>query len=89
MSKKSKSLTNKAGEVRELSRADFKNATPLSGTFPALAAYGRTRARKGEPVKQAVNIRLSPEVIGYFKSKGYGWQTRIDAALKAFVEAAR
>jgi uncharacterized protein (DUF4415 family) len=89
MSKKSKPLTNKAGEVRELTRADFKNAKPLRDAFPALAAFGRTRARKGEAVKQAVSIRLSPEVIGYFKSKGRGWQTRIDTALKAFVEAAR
>ncbi|CAK9253393.1 unnamed protein product [Sphagnum jensenii] len=89
MSKKSKSLTNKAGEVRELTRADFKNAKPLRDAFPAMAAYARSRANKGEPTKQAVSIRLSPEVIGYFKSKGLGWQTRIDVALKAFVEAAR
>jgi uncharacterized protein (DUF4415 family) len=72
-----------------LTRADFRGFKPLRDAFPALAAYSRARARKGEPTKQAVNIRLSPEVMDYFKSKGAGWQTRIDCALKAFVEAAR
>jgi uncharacterized protein (DUF4415 family) len=89
MNKKRKPLTNKAGEVRKLTRADFEHAKPLADAFPALAAYGRTRARKGEPVKQSVNIRLSPEVMTFFKSKGPGWQTRIDRALKAFVDAAQ
>jgi uncharacterized protein (DUF4415 family) len=89
MKKKTKPLTNKAGEVRGLTRADFKRAKPLRDAFPKLAAYSRTRAGKGEPVKQAISIRLSPEVTAYFKSKGAGWQTRIDRALQAFVDAAR
>ena len=89
MSKKSKPLTNKAGEVRALTRADFKRAQPLRDAFPDLAAFGRTRARKGEPIKQAVSIRLSPEVIDFFQSKGAGWQTRIDNALRFLVHVAQ
>ncbi|MDD5587449.1 MAG: BrnA antitoxin family protein [Alphaproteobacteria bacterium] len=51
------------------------------------ASDPRRRARKGEPVKKAVSIRLSPEVIMFFKAKGPGWQTRIDKALRALVTA--
>ncbi|MDD5586095.1 MAG: BrnA antitoxin family protein [Alphaproteobacteria bacterium] len=56
-----------------------KNKKPVS--------VSRRRARKGEPVKTAVSIRLSPEVISFFKAKGPGWQTRIDKALRALVSA--
>jgi uncharacterized protein (DUF4415 family) len=37
--------------------------------------------------KQLVSIRYSPEVIAYFKASGAGWQARMDAALKEYVEA--
>ena len=89
MSKNPKPLTNKAGEVRAVTRADFKRAKPLRDAFPELAAFGRVRARKGEPVKQAVSVRLSPEVIAFFKAKGAGWQTRMDNALKFLVHVAQ
>jgi len=35
--------------------------------------------------KMRFNLRVSPEVLAFFKAKGPGWQTRIDDALKAFV----
>ena len=35
--------------------------------------------------KQAVSLRLSPEVVTYFKATGPGWQTRLDAVLKDYV----
>ena len=45
--------------------------------------------RRGRPVKpnpkQPISIRLSPEVIEYFKSTGKGWQTRMDDALKEYM----
>jgi uncharacterized protein (DUF4415 family) len=37
--------------------------------------------------KQLVSIRYSPEVIDYFRASGAGWQARIDAVLKEYVEA--
>jgi len=72
-----------------LSKRELATARPLRDVFPDLAAFGRTRARKGEPTKQAVSLRLSPEVITFFKSKGDGWQTRLDTALRAFVHLAQ
>ena len=39
--------------------------------------------------KQQVTVRLDPEVLAYFKAQGRGWQTRINAVLKSFVEHQR
>jgi uncharacterized protein (DUF4415 family) len=39
------------------------------------------RGPQKAPTKKLVSLRLSPEVIEHFKSKGPGWQTRIDSTL--------
>jgi len=36
------------------------------------------------PSKVPVSIRLSPEVVEYFKSQGKGWQTQIDNILREY-----
>jgi uncharacterized protein (DUF4415 family) len=86
--KKKRKLSNRADDA-PLTKAELKTARPLRDVFPALAAYGRQRAQKEADIKKAVSIRLSPQVLAYFKSKGAGWQTRINAALEAFVDVAR
>ena len=48
-------------------------------------AKARHRGPQKAPVKQPVSIRLSPEVVEYFKAEGSGWQTRIDAVLREYV----
>lgn len=74
----------------ELTSEDFARMRPFAEVFPDLAAsFQRSRARKGEPKKAAVSIRLSSEVLDYFKGKGTGWQTRIDETLRMFVRAAK
>ena len=37
--------------------------------------------------RQAIHIRLDPEVLRWFKARGPGYQTRINAVLRAFVQA--
>ena len=51
-----------------------------------LRAPGRPKAAV---TKQPISIRLSPDVVTYFKSTGKGWQTRMDAVLKEYVDAHR
>jgi len=41
---------------------------------------------KAAVTKEPVSIPLSPEVLAYFRSTGAGWQTRIDAVLREYVE---
>ncbi len=39
------------------------------------------------PAKPMVSIRLDPEVLAFFKAGGKGYQTRINAVLRAYMEA--
>jgi uncharacterized protein (DUF4415 family) len=46
-----------------------------------------TRGSQKNPKKTPISIRLSQEVIDYFKSTGDGWQTRIDDILKQHIHS--
>jgi uncharacterized protein (DUF4415 family) len=49
-----------------------------------------SKAERGKfyrPVKGPVSIRLDTDVIAWFKASGEGYQTRINAALRAYVLA--
>ena len=37
--------------------------------------------------KEQLTLRLDPEVVDWFRSTGKGYQTRINAVLKSYVEA--
>jgi uncharacterized protein (DUF4415 family) len=37
--------------------------------------------------KQSITLRLDPEVLDWFKKDGKGYQTKINAVLRAYVEA--
>jgi uncharacterized protein (DUF4415 family) len=84
-------------DIPEQTAEDFARARPAREVDPELVAayeqgrirYPGQRGRQKEPTKVAVNIRLSPDVVAFFKSKGKNWQTRIDEALQAFVNVAR
>ncbi|AZR95112.1 hypothetical protein BBB39_16130 [Bordetella trematum] len=72
----------------EWGEAEFARAKPASEVLPAAlqAKLGlRRRGPQKAPTKQAVTIRLSPEVLDAFKASGAGWQTRMDSALKEWL----
>ncbi len=50
------------------------------------AFFKRAVLRLPEP-KTAVTIRLDQQVLKWFKAKGPGYQTRINALLRAYMEA--
>jgi uncharacterized protein (DUF4415 family) len=71
---------------------DFAQARPAQEVLPSLFSQARAQALlaprgrpKSEVPKVRVGIRLSPAVIDHFKATGSGWQTRIDAALRQFI----
>jgi uncharacterized protein (DUF4415 family) len=41
---------------------------------------------KAEVTKERITIRLSPDVLAKFRATGAGWQTRVDAALRNWLE---
>ncbi len=47
----------------------------------------RVRGTQKAPTKIATSIRLSADVLEYFKSTGAGWQTKVDEALRDYVQA--
>ncbi len=51
----------------------------------AEASVRRGRPRVAKP-KVSTTIRLSADVIDYFKLDGRGWQTRIDQALREWIK---
>lgn len=87
---KSKALTDKNGEVRELSAADMKRFRPAHEALPRrLRAKLKVRGPQITPTKERITIRLSPEVVRRFRDTGAGWQTRIDIALKDWLKSHR
>jgi len=74
----------------EWTEADFAKARPPEEVLPPelLAQFKKTRGLQKTPTKVAVSIRLSPDVISHFKSKGPGWQSRIDDALRKIIKKA-
>lgn len=66
----------------EWTARDFARAKPFAEALPALAKARRGRGPQKRPIKVAVSLRLSREVVERFKAGGPGWQTRMDKALK-------
>ena len=88
-----KPLTNKEGEVRELTSKDISGMRSAREVLPAdlLSSFPTRkpgqRGKQKQPTKIAVTLRYSPEVVEYFKSTGDGWQIRMDEALKEWINA--
>jgi uncharacterized protein (DUF4415 family) len=49
--------------------------------------YKHARPYYPRGLKKQVTLRLDPDILEWFKRQGAGYQTRINAALRAFVEA--
>ncbi len=59
--------------------ADDPDAAPLGAKGLRMVRRGRP---KSELTKQPISIRLSPDVLAYFRSLGKGWQGKIDSILR-------
>jgi len=62
---------------------DFSDIPPLDENFFQNATV-RIPKRK-----RLVSLRLDPDVVDWFKKRGKGYQTRINAVLKTYVQASR
>lgn len=77
-------------DAPELGKEFFDNAQAYNGdkaiTRDEYAAAVRKRGRPAgsvkEGTKQAVSIRLSPDVLAALRASGSGWQARVDAILR-------
>jgi len=75
-------------EITNAANAD-PDAQPL--TDEQMGQMVPLKALRGRPKlankKQLVSIRYSSEVLDYFRSSGAGWQSRMDAVLREYVES--
>ncbi len=88
MTKKNKNLTDKKGEVRELTGGDIAEMRPFREEFPALHETwkrGRGRPPKEQP-KVRLTVRVDADVVERLKQDGRGYQTRINSILRAAIE---
>lgn len=60
---------------------DTSDIPPLDETFFAEAEIRMPQT------KPSITIRLDPDVLEWFKDQGKGYQTRINAVLRRYVEA--
>lgn len=78
-------------DAPELDDAFFSQATPKIGdeivaANEVKAAFKKKLGRpKTEDPKKPISIRLSPDVLAYFRATGKGWQTRINEVLQEYV----
>ena len=70
--------------IDQTSRGEGRISTPEQ--ILARRAAGRPKGPVKTDVKISTTIRLSPDVVNAFRSAGSGWQTRIDTALKDWLQ---
>ena len=58
---------------------------PVKESHPTIPK--RVRGPQTKPVKVPVSIRLSPEVVAFFKSQGKGWHTKINKILQDYMKS--
>jgi uncharacterized protein (DUF4415 family) len=80
-------------DAPEWSEEQFERAEiAVDGTVVS-HARGTLTSSRGRPrkpdAKVHIHIRLSPQVLGYFRATGPGWQTRIDEVLRKWVSRHR
>jgi uncharacterized protein (DUF4415 family) len=78
-----------AADVREsiaqARRGEFARVhTPAD--IAAYKARGRPVGSTKDDAKQAVTVRYSPDVLAAFRASGAGWQTRMNDALKDWLQ---
>ena len=57
------------------------------GAAATVAELRRTRGKNKLPTKEAVALRLDPDVLAAFRADGPGWQTRMNAVLRKWVDS--
>jgi uncharacterized protein (DUF4415 family) len=66
------------------------NLTDIPEVTPEM--FAKAIVRRGlqtEPGKEQVTLRLDADVLKWFRSQGKGYQTQINALLRAFMAASR
>lgn len=77
--------------VDSLAPGVVPRAEAAAAAAAEVASVVRGMARRGMPRrgrKAAISLRVDPDVLEWFKAQGPGYQTRMNAVLRAFKDAA-
>ena len=72
-----------------LTKSEIERIAESGGEGAPMSDEERARAEIRQPVKKAVGLKLDDDILAWFKSQGRGYQTRINAVLRRYVEAQR
>ncbi len=70
-----------AAEIESIAENDSEGVPMSDGEW--------ARAEIRQPVKKPVGLKLDDDMLAWFKAQGRGYQTRINAVLRRYVEAQR
>ncbi|MBF0544326.1 MAG: BrnA antitoxin family protein [Candidatus Riflebacteria bacterium] len=77
-------------DAKELNDDDFVQMRTAEEVSPEIVnAFRKGRGIQKAPKKEPVTLRLSREVLDFFKASGRGWQTRINNALLNLVHGSK
>ena len=83
---------HRPGPVETLAPGLVPRAEAAAAAASDVAKVVRRIARKGLPQsgrKTAISLRLDHEVLDWFRTQGPGYQTRMNAVLRAYMDAAQ
>lgn len=71
-----------------MARAGGRQAAKKTGKVPAKrqADWSNLKVAWPQP-KQAISLRIDQDILAWFRDRGPGYQTRMNAVLRAFVDA--
>jgi uncharacterized protein (DUF4415 family) len=98
MQKKKGTVRHTAGEIKAMRRRgedrtdyrriDAMTQVEIEGAAREEGEFDWTRAQTGFPLpKRQLTMRLDGDIIEWFKQQGRGYQTRMNAVLRRFVDA--
>lgn len=77
-------LTDRDGEVREITKEDMKKFRPAAKADPGMVSA--VKAARGRPPvespKQTITLRMNPALIDAIRATGKGYNTRVEKVLK-------
>lgn len=75
-------------ELRAMhNRGELESPRENAAAIDMPIGFWDTALPQAPKTKQAISMRVDPEVLDFFKSQGEGYQTRINAVLRSYVDA--
>lgn len=81
-----KPLTDKNGDIRELTTEDMKHFRPIQETDPGMLEAVANYRKRGRPAvvspKMRVGFRLAADVVAGIRASGRGYNARVEKVLR-------